>query len=132
VMAHLKTQATRRAPESRLEWKLRISRGLYERGFSREDVMELFRVIAWMMALPPDLEQRFDTEIEEYATEKKMPYLTSFERRGIQKGREEGVVLGLRRAVLSALQVRLGGVPDPIREAIEAVDDAARLEALHT
>src|SRR5436309_208362 len=47
VMAHLRTQATRRDPESRLQWKLRLVKGLYDRGFSRSDVLEIFRFIDW-------------------------------------------------------------------------------------
>ena len=43
TMAHLKTQEARRSHRRRLEWKLRLVKGLYERGYSREDVLELFR-----------------------------------------------------------------------------------------
>src|SRR4051812_4704585 len=90
VMAHLKTQATARQPESRLEWKLRLVKGLYERGFSREDVLELFRVIDWMMALPRELAASFDQSLQEFEEERSMPYITSVERHGIEKGIQQG------------------------------------------
>ena len=45
VMAHLKTKATQRNPENRLQWKPSLVRRLYERGYSREDIRELFRFI---------------------------------------------------------------------------------------
>ena len=32
VMAHLQTRATRRDPEDRLQWKLRLVRRMYEHG----------------------------------------------------------------------------------------------------
>ena len=43
VMAHLKALATLHDPSSRLNWKLRLVKMLYVRGFSRQDVLELFR-----------------------------------------------------------------------------------------
>ncbi len=56
VMAHIKAKSTRNEPETRLQWKLRIVRGLYEQGFSKRDIMELFRYIDWMMRLPQEME----------------------------------------------------------------------------
>src|SRR5712691_3658583 len=41
VMAHLQARATRRDPEGRLQGKLRLIRQLYERGYARQDVLEL-------------------------------------------------------------------------------------------
>ena len=124
----MKTTETRRDPAARRVWKLRVIKGLYERGLDRRAIIELLRLIDWLMDLPKDLQEQLMNELHEFEEAKKMPYVTHIERRGIQKG----TALGLRRALLGALQVRLGGVPDPMREAIEAVEDAARLEALHT
>jgi hypothetical protein len=73
VAAHLQAQATRQNPEDRLKWKLRLVKGLYERGYDREGILELFRVIDWVMALPFELaciihewkrEVRFVSKIE--------------------------------------------------------------------
>src|SRR5205823_13922997 len=75
VMAHLKTQATARHPESRLEWKLRLVKGLYERGFSRADVLAVLRVIDWAMALPDELAASCDQSLAEYEEERSMPYI---------------------------------------------------------
>jgi hypothetical protein len=59
VMAHLQNRATRRDPEGRLQGKLRLVRRLYERGYARQDILELFRFIDWVLTLPPGLERRF-------------------------------------------------------------------------
>jgi len=40
VLAHLKAQATVRDPDARYTWKWRLARGLYHRGWSRQDVLE--------------------------------------------------------------------------------------------
>ena len=58
VLAHLKARQTHGDPAGRHAWKIRLVRGLYERGFSAKDVRELFRVIDWMMELPPALDER--------------------------------------------------------------------------
>jgi hypothetical protein len=44
VMAHLKTKETRNDAVARKEWKFRLTRSLYERGFERQDILNLFLV----------------------------------------------------------------------------------------
>ena len=43
TLAHLQTLATRRKPESRLEWKARITERLYEKGINNEEIRVAFR-----------------------------------------------------------------------------------------
>ncbi len=100
VMAHLKTRATRDDPESRLRWKMRLMRRLYEGGYERQDVIELFRFIDWLLQLPPELATRFNDELEALEMEKQMRYVTSIER----MGREKGLVQGLERGLEQGLE----------------------------
>jgi len=95
VLAHLKTQQTRQDPETRRAWKLRLVKGLYDRGFSAADVRQLFRFIDWMMDLPEELQKQFWQEVHQYEEEKRMPYITSVERIGMKKGLLKGIELGL-------------------------------------
>ena len=95
VMAHLKAQATRQQRQERFEWKLAITRGLYEKGYGRSDVINLFGFIDWVMSLPASLEQEFRQEIQQFEAERRMPYITSVERSGIRQGLLEGIELGL-------------------------------------
>ncbi|UBF27981.1 hypothetical protein K9N68_08825 [Kovacikia minuta CCNUW1] len=89
VMAHLKTKETRNDAVARKEWKFRLTRQLYEQGYERQDILNLFRFLDWMMELPEGLKQAFWTELEQYEQERQMPYVTSIEQMGIEKGREE-------------------------------------------
>jgi hypothetical protein len=73
VLAHLKTQETHKDPLGRLEWKKRIVKGLYERGWLAKDVRQLWHFIDWMMDLPKALEDQVGQEIERYEQEKQMP-----------------------------------------------------------
>lgn len=142
VMAHLKTQATRNVPEERMAWKLRIVRGLYERGYTRQDVLELFRVIDWMMHLPEELDRAFEYSVQQYEGEQAMKYVTSIERIAIERGREKGRAEGreegraeggqsaLRQALVSVLLVRFQRVPESARTRIEELHDTATLHHL--
>jgi Domain of unknown function (DUF4351) len=90
-----------------LQWKLRLVRRLYERGYARQDVLELFRFIDWVLILPAGLQARFQTELVQLEGERQMPYITSIERMGIEKGRQQGAVIVLKRQ----LTRRFGPLP---------------------
>ncbi len=126
VMAHLKTQATRRQPSDRLQWKLRVAKSLYQRGMSRQDILELFRLINWMMALPEDLERSFQQQIKLYEEESKMPFIAPFER----IARADGILERGREDVIEILVTRFEQVPDDLVDAINQINDAALLKTL--
>jgi hypothetical protein len=88
VMAHLKTKETRNDAVARKEWKFKLTKGLYERGYGRQDILNLFRFIDWILELPEDLKRSFRDELEAYERENQMPYVTSIERMGIEQGEE--------------------------------------------
>ena len=92
VLAHLKALETRRSPAERHAWKVRLVKGLYERGMDPEDVRRLFRFIDWVLELPEPLEQLFWDEIAAYQQEKRMPFI---EHRG-SDGHGAGVAPGHR------------------------------------
>lgn len=59
---------------------------LYRQGMSRETIRDLFRVIDWMMDLPHDIALQFENELLLFEREKQMPYVTSIEQHGMEKG----------------------------------------------
>ena len=87
-MAHLKAQETRDERNGCMAWKLAITRQLYE----QEDVINLFGFIDWVMSLPEELDQQFWQEVRKLEKERRMPYLTSVERIGINKGFRQGLL----------------------------------------
>ncbi|MBI4870817.1 MAG: hypothetical protein HY814_04540 [Candidatus Riflebacteria bacterium] len=104
VMAHLKALETAGKPEARHRWKFELVKGLYGRGFSREDVLELLRFIDWVMVLPRELECQFREDMDNLEKEKRMPYVTSWERDGIEKGRAQGIRQGVRQGIREGQQ----------------------------
>lgn len=114
VMAHLKASQTKKNRNERLRWKIYLTRSLYEKGYQRQDVINLFHFIDWVMSLPRELEQEYWREVQQLEEERQMPYISSVERRGIEQGRqEEGVSL-----VVRLLNRRLGGVAVSLEEQI--------------
>ena len=94
VMAHLRTKATRKDPPSRYREKLGLIRRLYESGYERHEVVGVLRFVDWVMALPEALDDQLTEEVEALEAEKKMEYVTSFERVGMRKGLEQGLEQG--------------------------------------
>jgi hypothetical protein len=136
VLAHLKTRETRQDPNARRVWKIRLIKSLYERGLTKQDIGTLFRIIDWMMDLPEVQYQQFWQELEQYEKEKQVPYITSVERHGIEKGKREGLLEGKREGLLkgitSCLKVRFGTQGLALLPAIQSVEDVDRLEAILT
>ena len=75
---------------TRKESKIALIRLLYERGYSREQVVELFVIIDWMMQLPSGLEVEFVEAVYAMQEEKKMPYVNTIERVEREKERQFG------------------------------------------
>jgi hypothetical protein len=95
VLAQLKALETRRSPDQRYVWKIRLVKGLYGRGMDSEDIRRLFRFIDWVLELPGPLEERFKEENDALQQEKHMPFMDIYERTGMQKGLLQGIEVAL-------------------------------------
>ncbi len=122
VLAHWKARETAADPTGRHAWKFRLVRGLYERGFDAKDVRELFRVIDWMMELPPALENVFWQDMDTIREEKRMPFITTPKRVGRRKGLREGIE--------SLLRVRFGDEGLKLMPEIQEIHEEEKLRAI--
>ncbi len=116
VMAHLQSRTTKSDAQVRKRWKWILTRRLYERGYSREDVIRLVRVMDRILTLPAVLKRQFREELEQYEAEVKMPLISSMEelareegiqigeQRGIQIGKEEGIQIGKQEGIQEGIQ----------------------------
>ena len=104
VMAHLQVQATRHQPAERLKWKVSLVRRLYERDYEKQDILELFRFIDWLMELPEELTEQFEQMLVEYEEAKQVEYITSIERLGMKRGFQQGVQQGDQQGFQRGLQ----------------------------
>jgi len=94
VMAHLKTMETKDDGSTRKRWKTELTKNLYRRGFEKQDIINLYRFIDWIMVLPAELEDAYHQEIMEFEEEEKMRYVTTAERIGMEKGIKKGRIEG--------------------------------------
>lgn len=134
VMAHLKTKATRGVPQERKQWKWSLMRRLFERGYSREDIVRLFRLIDRMMVLPQELQREFKEELSRYQEDSQMPFLSRIEldakQEGIEEGLQQGILQTAREAVLEVLETRFEVVPSEVMEAVNQIEDTPLLKQL--
>jgi len=121
VMAHLRLLETGKDPQQRLKWKLILTKMLYERGYTEREVVDLFRFLDWMFFLPEDLQRAYWNELEEFEEERKMPYVTTIERIGIEKGRVEGPVAANEDIALYFLQRQFGALSEETKKFIHSL-----------
>jgi len=125
-MAHLKAKQTKKNPQARYNWKLTLFRNLYERGFTRKDIIELYRFLDWIMSLPKELEISFKTEVKNQEESRRMKYVTNIERFAM----EETKIDNTREKTIKILDKRFNNIPESLREKIRAIDDLPILERL--
>ena len=134
VAAHLAAQATGGDMELRKVLKGQLARRLYERGYSKKEILELLRLIDWLLVLPKGLEIAFRAELTTFEREKTMPHITSFERlsreEGLQEGLQQGQQQGRQEAILDLLSVRFGDVSVTVVERVKALHEEAVLRRL--
>jgi hypothetical protein len=144
VMAQLQAQQTRKHGAQRLASKTRIMALMYQYGYRRENILQLFRLVDWMMVLPTALEPAFERAMMAIEQEHKMAFVTSIERlgekrglekgmaRGIEKGMEQGIEKGLRDGEVGLLQRLLARKFGPISEALQQRIQTATPNQLET
>ena len=150
IAAHLAAQNTAGDMSQRQVFKWNVIRRLYHSGFDRQAVLDLFRLLDWLLVLPKELEVAFRARLLDYEEETRMPHITSIERlsreegqqEGWRKGRQEGWQagqeegeragrqVGRQEDILDALEARFGEVPFDLRQQIKAIADEARLKRL--
>ncbi len=121
AQAHLAAQQTRDDARGRLEQKFELTKRLYERGWDERQVIGLFQFLDWLLRLPVELEAEFHDKLDEYEEDKKMPYVTSIERAGIEKGKLLGRQEGTIGVVLRQLQRRFGALDEATQTQIRAL-----------
>jgi predicted DNA-binding ribbon-helix-helix protein len=133
VKSHLKLQETKKDNPGRKVWKLRLVQQLYEAGYNEEEILSLFNFLDWVLVLPKRLESEFWTELKAYEEERQMPYITSVERigydRGLQTGEAQGALRQARALLLKQLARKVGSISARTSEQINALT-IAQLETL--
>ena len=111
TLAQLDAKATRKDPDARLAAKRNLMRRLYEKRYSREEIVSLFQLIDWMLHLPEKQAIIFEADLESVEAEHDMPYITSIERRATERGLAQGIERGRLELLRRQLEHRFGPLP---------------------
>ncbi len=101
-------------------------------GKHQQQILDLLFMIDWIMHLPKDLDGRWQQDVKSFEEESKMPYVSSFERAGIEKGLKQGLEQGLEKGLeqgmqqgqakvlIRQLERRFGELPQWARDRLDA------------
>jgi len=136
--AHLLTRQTHGLPEQRYAAKLKLTRLLYKRGWDKRRIIDLFKVINWLMALPEELDRQLWKNIRKLERRHKMEWISPLEQsfidkgvkkghrqglaqgleKGLEQGRQEGARFGAAKVLERLLETRFGPLPRALRKRI--------------
>ena len=122
VMAQVRAKRVK-GGATRKDVKVALIRLLYERGYSRQQVVRLFTIIDWILQLPRALEPEFVQAIYAIQEEKHMPYVNTIERLGIEKGEKLGIEKGEKLGIEKGRQKER---QEAEQRALESKRNAAR------
>ena len=101
VKVQLKSYEMKKADNDRKSIiKKELIRECYKQGYEKGQIRSLLRFIDWIIRLPEGLQNKLTQEINKIEEEYKMPYVTSWERSGLKKGREQGLKEGVKKGKL--------------------------------
>ncbi|HEX8406833.1 MAG TPA: transposase [Duganella sp.] len=126
TVAHLLTQKTKGNAHRRRIEKWRLTKLLYQRNWERERIINLYRVIDWIMFLPKELDARLRQGILLFERRGAMTYMSSIERigmeLGVKKGMEQGRRDGLAEMLALMLAQRFGKLDAVVSDRLAAAD----------
>ena len=131
VLAAQDSERLRRQYRARYDVKWHLIRMLYQRNYTRQEIIDLFDFIDWVLQLSDKDEERLCEEINKLEEANQMPYITSVERIGIQKGLQQGALEESQQLIIETLDERFGAVPSFVSDAILQIQDHNQLRALH-
>lgn len=120
-LAKLKSE---RDADKRYSFRMELTKELYLRNYSKEQVIRLYRFIDYVLKLPKLKALQFKHELELFEEGRRMPYVTSTE----MIAREEGMLETTQEAVATILEVRFGNIASVMKERISSCDDLNKLK----
>ncbi len=141
VLAHLKSIETQGDPIARGEWKFRLVKGLYDRGWTKVQIVRLFQIIDWVLTLPPIQARVFSQKLDDYEKENQVERLSptyqlirddAFEA-GLAKGEAKGqaqIAGAVHTAAEDVLRARFGQPGLDLMPRIREINDAEAIGLL--
>ncbi len=130
MLAQLTVLETKCDSKTRLQAKTALTRQLYEKGYTRHDIIQLFTLIDWLITLPEDLVVQYNQTLKQIEEERKVQFITTPERVGRMEGFKEGLETGIQKGLkegeatilIRQLQRRFGQIPPKYLAQIQQSD----------
>jgi len=122
IAAFLKTLETEGNVQERYSWKKKLLLSLYERGMQREMILKIYKFIDWMMKLPKELNDELYKQVKAAKETPTMPYITTAERIGMEKGLAQGLA--------AMLEMKFGKPGQRLGQRAYQVEDIDTLQKL--
>ncbi|MDJ0835778.1 MAG: hypothetical protein QNK37_04630 [Acidobacteriota bacterium] len=123
ILAHLNALKNAGDNEDRQITRARAKKNLLRmaltRNYTREQITQLTLFIDWVMNVPKDLDNKLSEELNKELGAEAMEYVTSWERRGIEKGERKGK----QDLFLRMVNRRFGTIPEWASSRINEADD---------
>lgn len=126
TLAHLQTMEAGRSDNRRMDTKYRLMKLLFEQGYGKQEIRDLFLFIDWILLLPPVLEQQLQERVATLTEGKNMEYISSWEQIALERGEIKGRV----ETILRQLRIKFGELSSEIEERLKAINDVERLDEI--
>ena len=90
----------------------------------------MFRVVDWLMELPRDLKIEFREQVTNYEKEKHMPFISTFEEIGFEKGMERGLSKCRLEDIATILEARFPESSGQLMSEIRQILDHEQLKKI--
>ena len=123
--------------------KRRLIRNLFSKGFDKDVTVASLEFIDWAIELREEDDDILWREIKQMREVKNVPYVMSFERIALKKGREkgkkegkkeglqQGSLLTLKEVILETLSEKFGEIPTDLSDTLNQIKDKDKLKVLN-
>jgi len=102
--AHLLAQRTHGNADIRYTEKWRLIRLLYERGWRKRRIIDLFTIVHWLMPLPVELERRLMCNIRRLERRHNVEWINPYDKLRFEEGEKKGIKIGLAKGLQEGRQ----------------------------
>jgi hypothetical protein len=135
ILAQLGAIETAKNKDKRLDFKIFLTRKLFERGWDKNKILTFYRFLDGLLILPKSLKLLYHQEVVKIEEEKKVSFMTTAESigherglaQGLEQGREQGRVEGEGALLLAQLEYKFKNLPQKYVQLIQAADSDSLL-----
>ena len=80
TLAYLRLIESKNDDAKKYFWKRTLIKSLYSKGYTQENIRQLYKFIDWIVTLPKEMEEKLVYEIKDSEEEQNMPIVTNMEK----------------------------------------------------